>query len=402
MAEVTVMASVRMEALGPGPSGYTVSPIALKKYLDANDIRGPSGNLSVAASGGSIPKGSGPSDAAATLINAINAIPPNRTIKTTISMTITYAPPGTEGSMYGGKFFIIIDWESGTVAWNGNQTLEQGLYNGSAEVPGDQRIKRNSYTAVNSATGAMWNTGIKGHPISLMLKTTSERKISGLPIPGIGRRSNEAVFQKVAGQWDGFVNVDYIITTDTGATVIAAPTPPPAPAAPVARVKISELPAAPPLQDDDLFVLSQDNSSDGDYDTNYHVTLASLKGALSTSFQSGIWVAGNTLSVSTTNVTSCRISIATGLTDSTDTGSIMGQFNVSSKSLSLTQVYNGGAGSAPATPEGKTKTLTDLLQDMDIQPGADGVIVKARFDADTLSIELTGANMRGTYLIALS
>ena len=402
MAEVTVMASVRMEALGPGPSGYTVSPIALKKYLDANDIRGPSGNLSVAASGGSIPKGSGPSDAAATLINAINAIPPNRTIKTTISMTITYAPPGTEGSMYGGKFFIIIDWESGTVAWNGNQTLEQGLYNGSAEVPGDQRIKRNSYTAVNSATGAMWNTGIKGHPISLMLKTTSERKISGLPIPGIGRRSNEAVFQKVAGQWDGFVNVDYIITTDTGATVIAAPTPPPAPAAPVARVKISELPAAPPLQDDDLFVLSQDNSSDGDYDTNYHVTLASLKGALSTSFQSGIWVAGNTLSVSTTNVTSCRISIATGLTDSTDTGSIMGQFNVSSKSLSLAQVYNGGAGSAPATPEGKTKTLTDLLQDMDIQPGAYGVIVKARFDADTLSIELTGANMRGTYLIALS
>ena len=405
MAEVTVMASVRMEALGPGPSGYTVSPIALKKYLDANDIRGPSGNLSVAASGGSIPKGSGPSDAAATLINAINAIPPNRTIKTTISMTITYAPPGTEGSMYGGKFFIIIDWESGTVAWNGNQTLEQGLYNGSAEVPGDQRIKRNSYTAVNSATGAMWNTGIKGHPISLMLKTTSERKISGLPIPGIGRRSNEAVFQKVAGQWDGFVNVDYIITTDTGATVIAAPTPPPAPAAPVARVKISELPAAPPLQDDDLFVLSQDNPSDGDYDTSYRVTLAKLKAAVGASFQSGRWVAGDTLSISTTSVTTCGISIATGLNvaDPThdETGNIMGQFDVSSKILYLAQVYTGGSGSN-AIPTENTLTLTDVFQDMLIKPTYLGVTVKARFDANTLYIELTEANMRGTYLITLS
>jgi hypothetical protein len=75
---------------------------------------------------------------------------------------------------------------------------------------------------------------------------------------------------------------------------------------------------------------------------------------------------------------------------------------VSSKSLKLTQVYNGGAGSAPAVPEDHTLTLDSTLQDMNIQPGSNGVIVKAKFDANTLYIELTGTDMRGTYLIALS
>jgi hypothetical protein len=294
MAEVTVMASVRMEAL-VGPE--TVSPIALKKYLDVNDISGPQGKLSVTANGGPIPEGSGPSDAAASLMNAINAIPPEQTIRTTISMTISYTPPSSSDEffggdtsgmvnegMYGGKFFIIIDWtelerkwiEGGTVTWNGNQRVEQGRYNGSAEVPGDQLIERFSFTKADPGTF--------GHPISLMLKTTSERKISGLPIPGIGRRLNEAVFQKVTSLWDGFVDVDYVITTDTGTTVIVAPTPPP----PVVSVKISELPEAPSLQDDDLFVLSQDKPDDGIYNISHRVTLANLKASIAGLFAPAI------------------------------------------------------------------------------------------------------------------
>tara|TARA_R110001583_G_scaffold100953_6_gene247263 strand:+ start:645 stop:1781 length:1137 start_codon:yes stop_codon:yes gene_type:complete len=378
-----------------------MSPISLKFYIDANDISSTQGKLSVTANGGSIPVGSETSDAAATLINAINAIPTDQTIQTTIEMRIRFGSGWSDcgpfdstagGSMSNeGSISIIIDWVNNQVTWNG---LTQGgldRYNGSDTVPGNLLIER------------LNGSGPVDEQESFMLGTTEERKISRLPIPGFGHLSY-AVPENFAwywslGSWDGQINVDYVITTDKGATVIVAPTPP---AAPVVGVKISELPPAPSLQDDDLFVLSQDQPDDEIYDINYRVTLARLKAALSTSFQSGKWVADNTLSISTTNVTSCRISIATGLFDSTDTGSIMGQFDVSSKSLSLTQVYNGGAGSAPSTPEGKTKTLTDLFQDMDIQPGSNGVIVTAKFDADALSIKLAGTNMRGTYLISLS
>ena len=447
MAKQTILAKVRARVA----TAATESPIAKKKYLTTDDTQTPEWNLVVDVSGGLLPVANPRTYTASTLIDAINAISTNLTKETQIDIVVDYGPPPDPGQSnwgYGGNFSINIDWEKGLLIWNGRQGADQGVYHGSAQLPGFQLIERlsSTNTTIRCSKGLHCTYTTYGDivaPISLGLGTTNERTISRLPMPGAGRPWPLGIVDIIFGAWDGFVNVDYIITTDTGITVApqcpqceecppevvcapatdcpplivcepcapcdpAAPCPPAEPCPPcpdpvaVVGVKISKLPTALSLQDDDLFVLSQDNPSDGDYDTSYRVTLAKLKAAVGASFQSGRWVAGDTLSISTTSVTSCAISIATGLTDSTDTGSIMGQFNVSSKSLSLAQVYNGGAGSAPATPEGKTKTLTDLLQDMDIQPGAYGVIVKARFDADTLSIELTGANMRGTYQITLS
>jgi len=402
MAEQTIMAQVRARLFAEEVGNHTPSKIATDKFLSDNSSSAlyP---LAITVNGDAITQ-------SRPLIDAINAISSDQTIKTSITLKAKYHPHAGFKTVNPYNlvidFTIVIDWENASfswerrrnsVIWTGSRTATRDApqgkkYNGSA-APSDS-LKIEPISGGNAAND--W---------AIVLGTTSARNITRLPIPGLEDSFRQSIINYLFGSWDGYINVDYVITTDTGATVIAAPTPPPAPAAPVARVKISELPTAPPLQDDDLFVLSQDNSSDGDYDTNYHVTLASLKGALSTSFQSGIWVAGNTLSVSTTNVTSCRISIATGLnvtaTEQDETGNIMGQFDVSSKILYLAQVYTGGSGSN-ATPMEHTATLTDVLQDMSIKPTYNGVTVRARFDADTLSIELTGANMRGTYLIALS
>ena len=107
-----------------------------------------------------------------------------------------------------------------------------------------------------------------GGPI---LKYNANRQVTGVPV--IDGPSHLI----------GYFSLNsYTITTDDGINVTAAPTPAPADpetpeVAPVVGVKISELNAVSSLQDDDLFVLSQDDASDGDYDRSLNVTLSDLK-----------------------------------------------------------------------------------------------------------------------------
>ena len=108
----------------------------------------------------------------------------------------------------------------------------------------------------------------RGGP-TLTLEVDTNRNIVKLPIFYSGTNRTPTA---------GLDAVSYTITTDDGINVTAAPTPPAETptVAPVVGVKISELNAVDALQDDDLFVLSQDNASDGTYNASYNVTLAKL------------------------------------------------------------------------------------------------------------------------------
>jgi hypothetical protein len=314
MAKQTIMGLVKTRVFyAPGNRTFTEAPIAKKKYLDASDIGNAPWTLDVTANGDLLPVGSGTTHTAATLIDAINAISSNQTTETQINITVSY------NDIYDGSFFIIIDWVAGTVSWTGNQTADQGRYNGSATVPGNTLIERTSFNPSNPAAtkddqGGPWV------PISLMLGTTGERKISRLPMPGMGRPMRFALAAFAFGGWDGFVNVDYVIRTTQNITVVpecppceecppevvcapatdcpdpivCEPCDPAEPCAPcpdpavALGIKISELPEAPSLQDDDLFVLSQDKPDDGIYNISHRVTLANLKASIAGLFAPAI------------------------------------------------------------------------------------------------------------------
>ena len=365
--------------------GYEAhSNYAYKGYI-SRDTVSQARNLLTLNVSGPVTANNGTTHDGAKLIDMINAISSSatKTVEIEGHWVVYSSLSWLSGEVYTtiADFSIFIDWVHMTADWV--YTWSGNVRSGHVEL--DDLGNNVSMLATNNST-----------EMYLSFSTGPAKEILSIPLPF---SINVAFSTSNWGSWS--------IITDDGINVSATPTPPAeTPTVEVSGIKISELSAVSALQDDDLFVLSQDNASDGTYDASYNVTLTNLKTnlktGLSTSFQSGKWVAGDTLSISTTNVTSCGISIATGLTNSTDSGHIMGKFDVSSKSLKLTQVYNGGAGSAPAVPEDHTLTLDSTLQDMNIQPGSNGVIVKAKFDANTLYIELTGTDMRGTYLIALS
>ena len=226
--------------------------------------------------------------AGSVLINKIAAISSTSTKYTTIECTATYGvdPPtqasGNRGSSSSdasmliiSNFSLFIDWDQGTVVYQGKYTFPGGsaagytgwqFYNGELCYLGGGRI--NNY--VQGWTSDHMGRGPRSQA-SPRLTYNNNRHVTGVPV--IDGPSHLIGY---------FSLHSYTITTDDGINVTAAPTPAPADPetpeiAPVVGVKISELNAVSSLQDDDLFVLSQDDASDGDYDRSLNVTLSDLK-----------------------------------------------------------------------------------------------------------------------------
>ena len=272
MAEQTIMAQVRARLFAEEVGNHTPSKIATDKFLSDNSssVLYP---LAITVNGDAITQ-------SRPLIDAINAISSDQTIKTSITLKAKYHPHAGFKTVNPYNlvidFTIVIDWENNSVIWTGSRTATRDApqgkkYNGSA-APSDS-LKIEPISGGNAAND--W---------AIVLGTTSARNITRLPIPGLEDSFRQSIINYLFGSWDGYINVDYVITTDSGTTVIVAPTPPP----PVVSVKISELPETTSLQDDDLFVLSQDKPDDGNYDISHRVTLANLKASIAGLFAPAI------------------------------------------------------------------------------------------------------------------
>ena len=233
------------------------------------------------------------SGAGSALIDAINAISASNTRITEINIVAENSKEvgnrdGKYVFVYDANLTIWIDWVALTVQWQG--MWRQGsvdMLNSNIEKPGYsvyQGSQAIEALGSNVTIGALKGTtgyhgGLGGGP-NLYLETGPNGNILKLPI-----------FSRFSySSWTGGSRPSlnsYTITTDTGINVTAAPTPPAETptVAPVVGVKISELNAVDALQDDDLFVLSQDNASDGTYNASYNVTLSTLNG-------SGGWSSG--------------------------------------------------------------------------------------------------------------
>ena len=190
---------------------------------------------------------------------------------------------GGDVATYGASMNIFIDWENEIVKWTDSYdqvgSASISLVMGSTTPLGTMaytwgRASRDSSRLV--------------HRTPMVLRTGTNRNILGLPAmlyAGDGSDFSGLGFNAP-------FNGSYTITTDDGINVTAAPTPPAETptVAPVVGVKISELNAVDALQDDDLFVLSQDNASDGTYNASYNVTLAKL--GQSIGIAAGGWSSG--------------------------------------------------------------------------------------------------------------
>ena len=224
--------------------------------------------------------------AGSVLINKIAAISSTSTKYTTIECTATYGvdPPtrmsGTRGSSSSdasmliiSNFSLFIDWDQGTVVYQGKYTFPGGSaagYTGWQFYNGESAISAAGGSITMSPTSDHMGRGPRSQA-SPRLTYNNNRHVTGVPV--IDGPSHLIGY---------FSLHSYTITTDDGINVTAAPTPAPADpetpeVAPVVGVKISELNAVSSLQDDDLFVLSQDDASDGDYDRSLNVTLSDLK-----------------------------------------------------------------------------------------------------------------------------
>jgi hypothetical protein len=252
-------------------------------YIDASSIAGAAlGNFRVFLKGTAGTPYNFPDSVAAgaPLIEAIQEISSSATKVTKIDIEFETAKSrrGDPLIQYSGNISIWIDWASKPLArvkWSGLYSGEYAVGAGSNArgivfgiYQGDEAI-----SAVGNSTVQMQNTDFqndqRGGP-TLTLEVDTNRNIVKLPIFYSGTNRTPRA---------GLDAVSYTITTDDGINVTAAPTPPAETptVAPVVGVKISELNAVDALQDDDLFVLSQDNASDGTYDTSYNVTLAGLR-----------------------------------------------------------------------------------------------------------------------------
>ncbi len=113
-----------------------------------------------------------------------------------------------------------------------------------------------------SSLSGIYDTGSRYTYPQINLDT---RKIIGLP-----RRY-------INGDVNGQKLVDHFwsVETDDFATTVTAPTPQET-TEEVSGTKISELPSATTLQDDDLLVISRDEESDGSFDASYNISLSDL------------------------------------------------------------------------------------------------------------------------------
>jgi hypothetical protein len=231
----------------------------------------------------------GSSGAGSVLIDKIAAISSTSTKYTTIECTATYGvTPWSSGGMRGGgrdesqliisNFSLFIDWVQGTVVYQGKYTFpgESAGYTEWQFYNGTSSISAAGGSVTMSATSDHMGRGPRS-AVAPVLKYNNNRQVTGVP-----------VIDGPSYLMGYFSLHSYTITTDDGINVTAAPTPAPADpetpeVAPVVGVKISELNAVDALQDDDLFVLSQDNASDGTYDASYNVKLSDLRAGLTAS-----------------------------------------------------------------------------------------------------------------------
>jgi hypothetical protein len=237
--------------------------IAGLNYIDAGTTFPLGGKLKIFVDGTESAIGSA-------LINAISNISPTNTRITEINILaqtpMDFAGVDPYTFFAHSNLTIWIDWANGNVQWQGRwlNGPESQLDNSATTQPGYSTYQG------SQAISAAGNTTITLLPRSsltwqrgpdLTLETGPNREILKLPIFAYASAAQRPTTNS------------YTITTDDGVTVTAAPTP----SVPVDGVKISALSAVETLQDDDLFVLSQDDPSGGTYDASYNVTLNNLK-----------------------------------------------------------------------------------------------------------------------------
>ena len=224
---------------------------------------------------------------------------PGGTKLTTIELVIAYPgqradySPGTRGNAERFRttnrsivrFFI--DWEAKKIKWSGgikanqptrtrNDDGRSGAYwvvDGAADIPASKglvSIKASIAPETHMRPSA--NTGLQAQ---IGLDPTT-RKIYALPVfpsPAVFEPSNPT------SMGDTFIQFNYQIETDDYQNITAAPEPEPEPDDPeeATGTKISQLtPAATPLKDSDLLVVSQ-GGEDGTYDSSNNITYAKLK-----------------------------------------------------------------------------------------------------------------------------
>tara|TARA_R110000824_G_scaffold106330_1_gene251201 strand:- start:419 stop:1609 length:1191 start_codon:yes stop_codon:yes gene_type:complete len=244
MGKQAVLAAIQSRTeYGTGPLGY----------IDADSVQ--DGHFAAA----SFYTQGATTHSGAALINAISQISSNNTKTTKIHLVgstgeFNYGagPVLTEPPM-SFNLTIWIDWVGLKVQWSG---YTSGLlcWAGSKSIDSGGSIIAIPHIGISYG--------------ALTLETGPSATIVRLPFVAIG----------------GFVQKSsldtncYTITTDDGQVVTTSSTPPAETStAEVSGVKISELNAVETLQDDDLFVLSQDEDSDETYDASYNVTLSTLK-----------------------------------------------------------------------------------------------------------------------------
>jgi hypothetical protein len=208
------------------------------------------------------------SSSPAGMINAVAAISNTALKNTQIDFAWIVRLGNSGGTVYEYNMCVFIDWDNSLVSWSGRAT--DHLYGRNVGLGG--YAIANGKTSINPLGGSVSLKKKVGANLPTMVLVTGPNKnILGLPAP-LSNQVRENAIPEAMG--------NYTITTDDGINVTATPAPadPETPeVAPVVGVKISELNAVDALQDDDLFVLSQDNAADGTYDASYNVTLNNLK-----------------------------------------------------------------------------------------------------------------------------
>lgn len=200
------------------------------------------------------------------------------------------AQPATNAFLTSGSFKFYIDWEAKKVICTGSYSPSLAKRDGrkaaavrsyvmssvSAVIPeaeGQVTIKGTIYSNEWGDPGAKSSqlTAIKLNPIT--------RSITGLPLfPTFTFPAGDQSMGSQAAEWS---LLSYAVETDDYQTTTVAPTPDPTPdpvdpGIDVSGTKISELtPATTPLDDSDLFVVSQ-GGADGTYDSSNNITYANL------------------------------------------------------------------------------------------------------------------------------
>ena len=220
------------------------------------------------------------------LINALAAISSSTTKTTKIEMK--WEIPGSyfSGGPRGGStsefstystMSVFIDWENMTVTWSGQENSGISTYatfGGKKTISSAGSTVKLDWVPGQNGDGHYRCRTCPGHSQIMVLKTGTNRNITGLPAPIHDSTVSTGAFSS------GFtMHGNYMVTTDNGMTVSVAPDAPPVAEA-VSGIKISELNAATSLNDTDLFVLSRDQPAGAPYDKSLNVTTEKLFNAI--------------------------------------------------------------------------------------------------------------------------